>query len=159
MSKPVVKDQMNAAEYREFIASRERARAGKFGAIPTQTADGRKFKSTWEGFFYRELLVQQRVGEIENIVCNKVYEFVVNNFFINTYELDFEFNYTPKSPHYAKYQHTGGMRYVDTKSSATITALFKMKQRLMKAIHGIDVEAVMDPSVKPEKSRKKRVEK
>lgn len=148
-------EKMNAAEYREYLEKRERARAGKYGAIPTQTNDGRTFDSGWEARYYQDRLVEQKAGEIDILICKKVYELVVNNYFICTFELDFEFRYTPKSPHYSKYAAKKGMCYVDTKSTATITALFKMKQRLMKALYDIDVEAVLDPSLKPDKRVKK----
>jgi hypothetical protein len=145
MAKPIVKDVMTPAEYRAYLDKREAGRNSKFGAIRTETADGRKFASIWEAEFYKELWVQQRAGEIDTIETHVHYEFVVNGVFIVTYELDFRIQYTPRSPHYAKY--LDGMRYVDTKSSATVTQLFRVKQKLMLACHGINVEAVKDPSL------------
>lgn len=148
MAKVLVKDKMNAAEFRAYLDKREAGRNSKFGAIPTQTADGRQFASVWESEFYKELWVQQQAGEIREIKTHVRYELIVNGYFICAIVLDFEFDYTPKSPHFAKYQDKKGWRYVDTKSSATLTQLFAVKQKLMQACYGITVEAVKDPSLK-----------
>jgi hypothetical protein len=162
MAKVIVKDVMNPAEFRADLDKKEAGRNSKFGAIPTQTADGRQFASIWESEFYKELWVQQQAGEIDEIRTHVRYEIIVNGIFIGAVILDFEFHYTLKSPHYAKYTDaanctdTGGWRYVDTKSSATLTLLFRWKQQLMLACHGINVEAVKDPSLKkPDKPKKK----
>lgn len=155
MGKAIVKDVMTPAEYRAYLDKRDAGRNSKFGAIPTQTADGRQFASMWEAEFYKSLWVQQQAGEVGEIKTHVRYELIVNGIFICAMVLDFEFRYLPKSPHYQKYVDKSGWCYVDTKSSATVTQLFRVKQQLMQACHGITVEAVKDPSLhKPNKPKK-----
>lgn len=146
MKKGTLKDQMTPAEFREFLAKRDAGRDSKFGAIPTTTADGSKFKSIWEAEFYNDQWALQRIGEVALIEREVRYELIVNGVFICAYHLDFRITYTERSPHWGKYP--GNVRYVDTKSSATVTQLFRVKQQLMLALFGIRVEAVFDPSVK-----------
>jgi hypothetical protein len=120
---------MTAAEYQAFIKKQENARNNsKYGGIPTQVADGRKFDSHVEAMFYNRCLVLQKSGEIANIETHVRYEFHVNGIFVGAYELDFRITYAD-----------GRVEHIDTKSKATLTALYRIKKQLMKACHDIDL--------------------
>lgn len=130
-------DKMSAAEFREYLQKQEKARDSKYGGVPTQTADGQKFRSHVEAAFYNKMLLLQRAGEVTLIEREVRYEFIVDGVFITWYMLDFRITYAD-----------GRIEYVDTKSSATMTPLFRIKCQLMKALYQIDVLAVFWEDVK-----------
>lgn len=115
-------------QWQEYQQKQNRARNSKFGGIPTQTSDGRKFDSHVEAAYYNRCLILKQAGEILHIELKVMYELTVNGYFICNYELDFRVTYAD-----------GRIEYVDTKSKETLTPLYKMKKALMKAIHGIDL--------------------
>ena len=131
MEKGTLKDQMTAAQFRDYLAKKDRARESKFGAVPTETADGQKFKSILEADYYNRLWVQKRAGEIETIEREVRYELIVNGIMIATYFLDFRVKYTD-----------GHTEYVDCKSQPTVTPLYKMKRALMLALFNIEIKEV-----------------
>lgn len=131
MQKGTLKDSMTAQEFRDYLAKKDRARESKFGAVPTQTADGQKFKSTLEANYYQRLWVQQRAGEIETIEREVRYELVVNGVLVATYYLDFRVKYTD-----------GHIEFVDCKSQPTVTPLYKIKKALMLALFNISIKEV-----------------
>lgn len=132
-AKGTLKDKMTSAEFREYLAKKDRAKSSKFGAIPTETADGQKFKSTLEADFYNRQWVRQRVGEVLLIEREIRYEFVVNGVYINSYFLDFRIT-----------EADGSIRYVDCKSQPTKTPLYLMKKALMKALFEIEIEEIFE---------------
>lgn len=119
-------DRMNAAEFQEWWKKREAAKDSKYGAIPTQTADGSKFKSELEATYYNRALVLQQAGEILLIEQVVRFELVVNGYFVCEYELDFRITYAD-----------GRVEHVDVKSKPTVTPLYRLKKKLMFACHGI----------------------
>lgn len=124
---------MNPAEFREFMAKRNQAAVSKFRAIPTETADGQKFKSELEANFYNRMWVLQRAGEVQTIEREVRYELVVNGVFVAAYLLDFRITYTG-----------GRIRFIDCKSQPTKTPLYMMKKKLMLALYGIEIEEVFE---------------
>lgn len=124
-------------DWKKYQADIERGKAGKYGSIRTQSADGTKHKSLHEGKYYKRLLLLKQAGEVTNIETEVRYEFVVNGVFICTYFLDFRVTYAD-----------GHIEYIDTKSTATVTNLFRVKKQLMLACHGIDVVPVFDDALK-----------
>lgn len=131
MAKGELKDQMTSSEFKEYLAKKERARSSKFGAVPTQTADGQKFKSILESDFYNRQWIRQRAGEVTLIEREVRYEFIVNGVFIASYFLDFRIT-----------EADGTIRYIDCKSQPTKTPLYLMKKQLMLALYEIEIEEV-----------------
>lgn len=106
-------------------------RRQKYGNKPTVVA-GEQFDSGKEAQRYEDLLLLERAGKITQLRHHVRYPLEVNGIPICEYELDFS------------YVDEGGVRhYEDVKSRATITPLFKLKQRLMAALHGITVEVIL----------------
>lgn len=133
MQKGTVKDKMNVAEFRDYLAKKDKAKDSKFKAIPTETADGQKFKSMLEAHFYQRCWVRQRAGEITLIEREVRYELVVNGVFIAAYMMDFRLTLAD-----------GSIEYIDCKSTATKTPLYLMKKALMLALYGIEIKEVFE---------------
>lgn len=104
-------------------------RKNKFGAVKT-TLDGITFDSKREAAYYAELKIRERVGEVVDVELRKPFSLVINGQLIGTYRCDFAF-YDNRTKCY---------RVVDVKGMETRE--FKRTKRLMRAIHGIDVEVV-----------------
>ena len=131
MQKGTLKDKMTAQEFRDYIGKKDKARESRFGAVPTETADGQKFRSILEADYYNRLWVQQRAGLIETIEREVRYELTVNGVLVATYYLDFRVKYTD-----------GHTEYVDCKSQPTVTPLYKIKKALMLALFNIEIKEV-----------------
>jgi hypothetical protein len=130
-------DKMSAAEFQAYIKKQAKAKDSKYGGIPTQTADGEKFRSHVEAAFYNKHLLLQRVGDVVKIEREVRFELVVNGVFVCAYVLDFRITWKD-----------GRVDHVDTKSQATMTALFRIKSQLMLACHGIEVQTVFWEDIK-----------
>jgi hypothetical protein len=103
----------------------------KYGNKPTVVC-GEQFDSGKEARRYEELLLLERTGKISQLRHHVRYPLEVNGIAICEYELDFE------------YVDDAGLRhYEDVKTDATRTQLFKVKQRLMAAVHSINVQEVL----------------
>lgn len=122
---------MTSGEFREYLEKKDRAKESKFGAVPTETADGQKFKSTLEANFYKRMWVLERAGEVTLIEREIRYELIVNGVFIAAYLLDFRITYA-----------TGVVEFIDCKSQPTKTPLYMMKKQLMKALFNIEIKEV-----------------
>lgn len=133
MEKGTLKDKMSPQEWKDYMAKRNAAQTSKFKAIPTETADGQKFKSILESAFYNRMWVLQKAGEVQLIEREIRYELVVNGVYINSYMMDFRITYTD-----------GRIEYVDCKSTATKTPLYLMKKALMLALYGIELKEVFE---------------
>lgn len=118
------------------------ARKSKFNAVKT-VVDGITFDSKREAVRYGELKLLDRAGKIRNLVVHPRYSLVVNGTLIANYKPDF----------YYKYVHSGitdnqGVPYwhpvvEDVKSPPTARKRdFVLVKKLMKAIHGIEVEVI-----------------
>lgn len=90
--------------------------------------DGISFDSKREANYYADLKLRERAGEISNLALKTRYDLIVNGIKICAYVDDFQF-----------LDHTEGRyRVIDVKGVQT--PVFKLKKKLMKAVHGIDVE-------------------
>lgn len=104
----------------------------KYGAKKT-TVDGIKFDSQKEAYRHSQLLLLEKAGKISELELQKTYKLTVNDQLICKYIADFEY-----------LDHATG-QYIteDAKGgSATITPAFRIKAKLMKAIHNIDIRLV-----------------
>ncbi len=130
-------EKWTAADYQAYSKKQEKARESRYGAIPTQTADGKKFDSHVEAMYYNRALVLQQAGEVVKIELKVRFEFWVNGVLITTYELDFRITYAD-----------GRIEHVDTKSKPTLTPLYKIKKALMLAVHGIELKEVYEEDLR-----------
>lgn len=130
-------ERMTAAEFQAYHKKQEKARESRYGAIPTQTSDGKKFDSHVEAMYYNRCLVLEKAGEIAKIELKVRFEFWVNGVLITTYELDFRITYPD-----------GRVEHVDTKSKPTLTPLYKIKKALMLAVHGIELKEVYEEDLR-----------
>lgn len=102
----------------------------KYRAKPT-TIDGIRFASKAEARRYQELKLLERAGEIHNLETHPKYTLSVNNQVICTYTADF------------RYEESGEAIVEDVKSRPTMTQVYRLKKKLMKAIYDIDIKEVM----------------
>lgn len=102
----------------------------KFNAVKV-TVDGETFDSKREALEYQFLKMRQRLGEITELKRQVKFELAVNGVLIATYKPDFVY-------------WEGIERHViDVKSAPTAKKRdFILIRKLMRAIHGIDVEIV-----------------
>jgi hypothetical protein len=105
------------------MASRQR----KYRNQPTIIA-GRRFDSKAEAMRYLQLLSLVQAGEIEQLECQVRYPLKVNGELICTYVADF------------RYLTSGLIVVEDVKGFATRE--YKLKKKLMLAIHGIKIQEV-----------------
>lgn len=124
-------EKMNVKQFRDYLDKQEKGRNSKYGGIPTQTADGKKFDSHVEAMYYNRCLTLEKAGEITLLEMKVRYEFHVNGVFIGWYELDFRIT-----------NKDGTIEYIDTKSKATLTPVYRIKKQLMLACHGITLKEV-----------------
>ena len=92
--------------------------------------DGITFDSKAEADFYSQLRLRERLGEVDSIKLQVPHILTVNGQLIATYRSDFEFN----DIHSKKY------RVIDVKGVQTPE--FKLKRKLMRACHGIEIEII-----------------
>lgn len=87
------------------------------------TIDNIEFASVAEGLRYRELVLLQRAGAISELVLQVKYPLVVNGVLVCTYVSDFDYV-------------QNGAKVVEDKKGFR-TPVFKLKRKLMRAVHGI----------------------
>lgn len=112
--------------HRQMLSDRRYASRGKYNAIPTEV-DGIRFASRAEARRYGELKLMADAGLIQQLECHPKYEITVNGLHVCYYVADF------------RYIDGGELVVEDVKSSATVTKLYRLKKKLMKACHGISV--------------------
>lgn len=97
----------------------------KYHAEPVMI-DNIRFASKAEGRCYTMLRARALAGEISALTCHPRFPIEVNGVKVCTYVGDFQ------------YVEKGRQVIADAKGGAT-TPVFKLKAKLMKACHGIDV--------------------
>lgn len=106
---------------------------GKFNNVKTIIGD-MKFDSRGESQRYLVLKAREDAGEISDLKRQTSYRITVNGVKVCDYRPDFEYVLEDRT-HVVE----------DFKSKATITPTFRLKVKLMKAVHGIDVKTVFEP--------------
>ena len=91
--------------------------------------DGYRFDSTRECERYLELTLLQKGGEITDLELQPKYMIIVNDQKICVYFADFRY-----------IDKCGTLHVEDVKGVKT--ALFSLKRKLLKAVHGIELEIV-----------------
>jgi hypothetical protein len=104
-------------------------RGNKYGAQRT-TLDGHVFASKAEANYYAMLKVREKAGEVFEVQMQRPYALTINGYLICTYRADFAFYDAVEKRN----------RVIDVKGVKTKE--FIIKSKMMKAIHGIDVEVV-----------------
>lgn len=94
------------------------------------TFDGKRFPSVAEATRWRDLLLMERAGEIDQLVYQPRYPLVVEGVRVATYVADARYRVVA----------TGEIVVEDTKGVRT--PVYKLKRRLVKALYKIDVREV-----------------
>lgn len=118
-------DTITRQQYQEAVAKPKRG--NKFHARKT-LLDGICFDSKAEASYYAALKLRERAGEVCDVEMQRPYALTINGALICTYKADFVFY-----DRIAKRR-----RVIDVKG--VVTPLFRVKQKLMRACHGLEVE-------------------
>lgn len=100
----------------------------KYNSVRT-TVDGITFASKMEANRYQELKLMQAAGEIYGLALQPKFPLVVNGLKVGTYVADFEY-------------FTDGARRVIEDVKGVKTPIYKLKKKLVKALHGVDIQEV-----------------
>lgn len=119
-------ERMSRLEYHEIENTPKRS---KYGAKRT-LVDGIAFDSKAEASYYGSLKMRAKAGEVENIELQRSFDLIVNGVKIARYRADFVFWDVPLRRR----------RIIDVKGVET--PAFKLKRKLMKACHGLEIEVV-----------------
>ena len=125
----MISDRMSAAEFRAIQKAGQPERPSKYHNKKT-TVDGIKFDSKREAQFYSSLKQLERAGQVSQIELQKRYPLAVNGHAVCSYFADFAFHDAIQDRY----------RVVDIKG--VVTKDFSIKRKLMRAIHGIEVEVI-----------------
>lgn len=101
----------------------------KYGAKLTEV-DGIVFASQAEARRYGELKLMLAAGAISQLEIQPRYDLVVEGVKIGTYVGDFA------------YVEDGRYVLEDVKSPATITPVYRLKRKLVKALYGLEIKEV-----------------
>ena len=104
-------------------------KSSKFGAKKT-VVDGITFDSKWESERYGQLKAMERGGIVTDLELQVKYDIVINDIKICKYIADFV--YKEESP-------DGEIREIVEDAKGFETPEFKLKKKLMKAVHNIDI--------------------
>lgn len=132
------KKTVSSNEYQEALIKDEekgKARHGKFNAKKT-TIDGIVFDSAWEARRYSELKVLEKSKQISGLELQVPFLLEVNGLKICNYKADFVY-------------YQGGEMVVED-AKGVKTPEYKLKKKLMKAVHGIEIKETFRS---PKKSR------
>lgn len=106
-------------------------KASKYNAKRV-SIDGITFASKREGSRYAELKLLERIGEIVELECQPRYPLTLNGVKLATYVADFRYRDVA----------SGEIVVEDVKSKPTITDVYRLKKKLMLALHGISLKEV-----------------
>ena len=104
-------------------------RCGKFNAVKT-VVDGVRFDSKLEARRWNELLMLQRAKAITDLQRQVPFDLMVNGHHVTRYVADATYTEV----------ETGERIVEDCKSPATLTPEFRIKAKLLEAIHGIVIQ-------------------
>lgn len=93
--------------------------------------DGIKFDSVREGAYYAELKLREKAGEVADVELQKPFVLTINGQLIGTWRSDFAFHDNVRRCY----------RVIDVKGGP-LTREFQRTRRLMRALHGIEIEVV-----------------
>lgn len=93
--------------------------------------NGIEFDSAREAARYMELQIMRKAGLITDLRIHPRYELIVCGMKVCEYEAD------------SDYREAGKLVVEDVKSAPTKTPVYRLKRKLMKAVHGIDVREIL----------------
>jgi len=122
------------------------------------TADGKKFDSIIERDRYYFLSAMQREGKIRNLQCQVRFDCVVNGEKICAYVADFVYSVVLTErlkltvPFFGDANNATAQTIYETRKvvedvKGCVTPMFRIKAKLMKAVHGIEILIVKSPSL------------
>ena len=115
--------------YKYPIIPKKTRRPNKYFAKKT-VAMGLKFDSRWEAERWGQLKAMERAGIVTQLERQVKYELSINDVKICNYIADFR---------YLLEEENGLSKLVVEDAKGILTAEFKLKKKMMKAIHGIDI--------------------
>lgn len=107
-------------------AARPAYARSKYRNIRT-TVDGIKFASKKEARRYAELALLQKAGRIHNLFCQRPFPLAVNGVALGKYVADFTYSEVPSG------------RYVVEDVKGFRTPIYRLKAKLMLALHGVKI--------------------
>ena len=102
----------------------------KYGAKKTQFM-GHTFDSRWESERWGQLTAMERAGAIRDLERQIKYDIIVNGEKICKYIADFKYN---------QVEEDGSQIEIVEDAKGVETAEFKLKKKLMKAVHVIEIK-------------------
>lgn len=118
---------MSRQEYKTAVA---KPKIGNKYKAQRTLLDGIAFDSKAEASYYAGLKLRERAGEVCDVELQRPYALTVNGVLVATYKADFVF----------WDNILRCRRIVDTKGVST--PVFRLKQKLMRACHGLTIEVV-----------------
>ena len=115
--------------YKYPIIPNKTRRPNKYFAKKT-VAMGLKFDSRWEAERWGQLKAMERAGVVTQLERQVKYELTINDVKICDYIADFR---------YLLEEENGLSKLVVEDAKGILTPEFKLKKKMMKAIHGIDI--------------------
>lgn len=100
----------------------------KYHNVKTEI-DGLKFDSKAEAKYYGVLKMRKLAGEIDSFDCQVRFDLIVNGFNSGFYKADF-----------VTYKNGERLEVIDVKGVAT--QVFRLKKKLMKACHNVEIKEV-----------------
>ena len=91
----------------------------------------RSFDSKREAARYAELRLLERIGDIADLECQPRFPLIVNGALIATYVADFRYR-----------ARDGAVVVEDVKSEPTKTPVYRLKAKLVAALHGVVISEV-----------------
>lgn len=111
----------------EVLAHQARVKPSKYRAQASVDHEGRRHASKAEARRWAALQVLERSGEITALAHQPKFELKVNGVKLGHYIAD------------AAYMRDGLYVVEDTKSKPTMTSIYRLKKKLMKALHNIEI--------------------
>lgn len=111
-------------------------KTSKYKSIRTEV-DGILFDSKREANRYKELRLLEKAGEIKNLELQKRYDFEINGVKLGFYKADFVYREKVYEDYHGLTTSQLFARVEDCKGFKT--PVYRLKKKLMKAIHGIDI--------------------
>lgn len=119
-----------AASLGEKLPKQAKGSRNKYGAVKTRFGD-EVFDSRREANRWIELRRLQSLGTISDLERQVTYDLTVNGLRVCRMKPDF------------RYVRDGLVVVEDVKSMPTMTPVFRLKAKLLKAIHGVTLEVVL----------------
>lgn len=120
---------MTRSQFNALLDGKVEKKKNKFGAKKTEYKN-RTYDSAAEAKRAYELDALTRTGEIISVEYQPVYDIVINGELVCKYKADFRIHYTD-----------GRVVVEDVKGykGGSAYAIFRIKKKLVKAVHGVDI--------------------